>query len=136
MVYQILKGDYGIALIVAQHGKWYLINRIMSVYRVHERGVWSGTGGVKRAMENVKFFTLLRNAVEMTIVRKEVAVRRRRELYGLSLCELREGMYALSIWHCLMSVGSKGHRNTSYHSLSLKYLRILFGTLCKSTMYP
>ncbi|MEN8165135.1 MAG: glycosyltransferase, partial [Acidobacteriota bacterium] len=55
-----IKADYLVALMVSQHGPWTYLDRLMSVYRVHPGGLWSGVESPHdNHQENVEFFAEL-----------------------------------------------------------------------------
>ncbi|WP_372644064.1 glycosyltransferase [Ancylomarina sp.] len=53
------KGDYCLVILLAEYGLGKYLSDVMSVYRVHEGGVWSGNDFEYRNKEDIKFFNLL-----------------------------------------------------------------------------
>jgi len=58
-LFKVSKGDYGLVVLLAEKGLGRLLSGVMSGYRVHDGGVWSGTNPAYRNMEDIKFFNCL-----------------------------------------------------------------------------
>jgi len=59
-VHNITQGDYGLIVLLAERGFGKYLPDVMSVYRIHEGGVWSGNNVSYRNEEDIKFFNYLR----------------------------------------------------------------------------
>ncbi len=101
------KGDYMLALLVAQHGPWHYSNDLMSVYRVHDGGIWSGIREVERCNHNVQFWELLEDSNDYAAVAEVIKARRRNDVRGLSIALARDGRLLESARAYLRSLGSK-----------------------------
>ncbi len=58
-LFKVSKGDYGLVVLLAEKGIGKFLPGVMSGYRVHDGGVWSGTNPTYRNMEDIKFFNCL-----------------------------------------------------------------------------
>ena len=56
---QLLKGDYLLCILLAEHGKLKCIRENMSVYREHAGGVWAGASRDLVISENLRFYHFL-----------------------------------------------------------------------------
>jgi hypothetical protein len=59
--YDTLFPDLPLVVFCAEHGRICLLDEVMSVYRVHSGGVWSGTSGVTRLEGSLKVYQQLRS---------------------------------------------------------------------------
>lgn len=84
------KGDYAVALMVAKVGNWCYIDEAMSVYRIHDGGVWSMKGNRHKAEQGLLFFKLLRNFYHDKHLRRIVNEKIRLQYFNLSLVCMRE----------------------------------------------
>ncbi|MGZ2368730.1 glycosyltransferase [Ancylomarina sp. YFZ004] len=60
-VLKITQGDYGLIILLAERGFGKYLSDVMSVYRIHGGGVWSGNNISYRNEEDIKFFNYLRD---------------------------------------------------------------------------
>jgi len=81
------KGDYGIALLVAQTGDWCFVGGVMSAYRRHRGGIWTGSLGDFRFNENLRFWNLLAQSGEFDRYKSLINGRRKELLraHGIEL---------------------------------------------------
>ncbi len=68
--YQLPMGDMGLYLIVCRESKMKCLPEIMSVYRLHEKGLWSGANKEQNNERFFKFFKLVFN--DLTISQKKI----------------------------------------------------------------
>lgn len=59
LIFKTEKGDYALAIHIAEHGLLHYLPDAMSVYRVHEGGVWSGKSQIYTSSEDLRFYDLL-----------------------------------------------------------------------------
>ena len=116
------KGDYMLALLVAQRGPWHYFDDPMSVYRVHGGGIWSGAREVERYNHNIQFWEMLENSSDYADVADVIKARRRNDVRGLSIALAREGKLWESSRHYLRSLGSKRALHGRYFRSS-KYFK-------------
>ncbi|MDE5423401.1 glycosyltransferase [Ancylomarina sp. DW003] len=69
------KGDYCLVILLAEKGLGKYLPDVMSVYRVHEGGVWSGNDHEYRNKEDINFFYLLYEYFSDTNVRATIKKR-------------------------------------------------------------
>jgi len=81
------KGDYGIALLVAQNGEWCFVDEVMSVYRRHAGGIWTGQNSRVRMEANLRFWAMLLECRDFREQRAHIRARRKELLraYGIQL---------------------------------------------------
>lgn len=60
-IYQLPYGDMGLYFLVSQNAKIKCLPEITSVYRIHEKGTWSGTNELKKVENQLKFYQVLFN---------------------------------------------------------------------------
>ncbi len=85
--FNISIGDYGIVLLVAQRGDWFYLEDVMSVFRHHNSGIWSGSSSDFRFNEHMKFWNLLAESGEFR-PNMHAIKRRRKELFRARGIEL------------------------------------------------
>lgn len=122
------KGDYMLALLVAQHGLWHYTKPPMSVYRVHDGGIWSGISVAERSIHNVAFWEMLENSGDFSDVVDIIRARRRDDVRGLGIALAREGRLFASSRAYLRSLGSKRALQRKFISSS-KYFMACARTL-------
>ena len=54
--WDLAMADMSILILLAQHGSIGYIDKVMSVYRIHETGVWNGKPRVWRLHRNIEFY--------------------------------------------------------------------------------
>jgi len=91
---QTIKGDYAVALFVALEGEWTYLDRAMSVYRIHDGGMWSGVTSADRVQENVRFWTTILQEVTFASWGSTIRARRLQEYLRLSCALLRERCFS------------------------------------------
>ncbi|MBW6481541.1 MAG: glycosyltransferase [Vicingaceae bacterium] len=60
-IYQLPYGDLGLYFLVSKDAKIKCLPEITSVYRIHEKGMWSGTNELKKVETQLKFYQVLFN---------------------------------------------------------------------------
>jgi hypothetical protein len=110
------KSDFMLALLVAQRGPWHYIDDPMSVYRVHDGGIWSGAHEVERYGHNIQFWEMLDNFSAYASVADVIGAKKRNDIRGLSIALARGGKLWQSFKHYLRSLGPK-------HALHGRYFR-------------
>ena len=78
--FKISMSDYGISLLVAQRGNWYFLEDVMSVYRRHEYGMWSGESIDIRFKEFMNFCDVLTESGEFDGCKSAIQSRRKEML--------------------------------------------------------
>ena len=86
------KGDYALVVLLAEKGLGKYIPDVMSVYRVHDGGVWSG---VKQRSyhinEDIKFYNLLYEYFTKEDIRKAIHIKRAKAYQNLGINRMRDG---------------------------------------------
>jgi len=101
------KSDFMLALLVARRGPWHYFDDPMSVYRVHQGGIWSGAGERERYAHNIQFWEVLMNSSTYANVAETIKARRRNDLRRLGIVLAREGKLLESSRYYFRSLGSK-----------------------------
>lgn len=101
----VYSGDYAIQLLATQRGNAYFINKIMSVYRLHDKGItrmkYTSVQMKKFIYENKKFKTILSNKFNIDCIDKLNASIKNTYF---DLCELNRENYFKFLYYYLMAV--------------------------------
>jgi len=74
-LYKIVKGDYGLVVLIAEQGKGKYFKEPMSVYRVHEGGVWSSQNQEYTYKYDIVFYDYLKEYFKDKEVRKIIKLK-------------------------------------------------------------
>lgn len=85
--FRIAVGDYGIVLLVAKEGDWLYLDDVMSVFRRHDSGIWSGRSADDRFEEELVFWESLAESSEFEKI-THLFKRRRKVLFRARGLEL------------------------------------------------
>lgn len=120
------KGDYMVAMLVSEKGYWRFLSKAMSVYRVHDGGIWSGEKRVSVCKQDVDFFEILFKDNFYVQHKKTISQRKKNSLRHLATAYSAEGSFTKSIYSYIKSIGSRNKLNGKYLSSKnfwLSYLR-------------
>lgn len=111
------KGDYGLVVTLAERGRGQFFPQKMSVYRVHDGGIWSGQNIDKRYIADEFFYGVLFDYFEDPDIKSVVAKKRKYANYswGVNLIRRRQYLKGLS-----KVVRNFSFRNSGYLKTSLK----------------
>ncbi len=89
---QIGQGDYGLVVLLAEKGFGQFLPDVMSVYRIHDGGVWSGNKQRSYHInEDIKFYNLLYEYFIQTEIRKAILLKRAKAYQNLGINQMRGG---------------------------------------------
>lgn len=124
----VRQGDYMLSMIVAEHGPWQYLSEPMSVYRIHDGGVWSGDRAVNIAKADIEFYDILLSDSVFSKFEKLVQQKRsdsvRRLAQDYAIC----GEFIRSILYYLKSIGPKNELSGQYISAK-KFWKVFFREL-------
>lgn len=124
------KGDYALVVLLAEKGLGKYITDPMSVYRVHEGGVWSGKAESDyHILENINFFKELFFYFTNNSTKGVIRVRLGREYVNHSLLKIRQGM----IFRGLLVYAANGGVGVS--QLKKQKIRKLLGAIRTGVVY-
>ncbi len=97
-LYKIVKGDYGLVVLIAEQGKGKYFKEPMSVYRVHEGGVWSSQNQDYITKNDLVFYDYLKEYFKDKEVRKIIKLKTNytKANYGIYL--IRNGYLIKGLW--------------------------------------
>ena len=99
------KGDYALMITIATRGNIKYLPEVMSLYRVHDGGVWSSQNEIYKEQENLNFYTLLqkhfknKNNILKAIKRKKKYI-----YYSLARKLLYKKQRIKSIYYIMLSL--------------------------------
>jgi len=111
------KGDYALMLTIAEKGKLKYLPEVMSVYRVHDKGIWSSCGEIYKEKENIKFYSLLRKHFSgRTEVLSEIEKKIKYSYFIMARKLTYEKKRVLSIYYMFLSFSffNKKHKGIDY----------------------
>jgi len=114
------KGDYAIAIRVAEFGSLKYIPRAMSIYRIHEGGIWSLKKQNFHELEALKFFNLISEYFHDEKINEVVNVKFKLIYSRLSVLYFREKKRKLAFKYFFKMIF-----NTSMKHKSLNYKKVL-----------
>jgi len=88
---QILQPDYALFLLLAEKGTGVFIPDVMSVYRVHEKGIWSGTNTDILVREQGAFFSFAKEYFSSNKIRRAIRMRKKLLYYNYGIHKIRRG---------------------------------------------
>jgi len=114
------KGDYAVAIRVSEFGKLKYIPKIMSVYRIHEGGIWSLKKKEFHELEALKFFNLVSEYFDDENINEVVNIRLKLIYSNLAIVYFREKKKRVAFNYLLKIIIS----NSSKHK-SLNYKKVI-----------
>jgi glycosyltransferase involved in cell wall biosynthesis len=88
------KGDYGLVVLLAEKGIGKYIPDVMSVYRLHVGGVWSGNKQRSYHInEDIKFYNFLYDYFSQPHIRKAIKLKRSKSYQNLGINQIRDGQF-------------------------------------------
>lgn len=88
---KIKNGDYGLFVLLAERGPGHYIPEPMSVYRVHEGGVWSGSGYESIYRANSEFYGYLLSYFTDQKVKQAIKVKLQYVNFNYGINKIRHG---------------------------------------------
>lgn len=102
--YTTLKNDYAHLCLLAEKGLGKYLPDVMSVYRIHENGVWSGKNARYQIQCNILFLENLYHYFHDYNIRKAIKNKQKYFLTDEALLLLREGKLLKGIWQLIVNV--------------------------------
>tara|TARA_R110001583_G_scaffold8896_2_gene41975 strand:- start:24503 stop:25489 length:987 start_codon:yes stop_codon:yes gene_type:complete len=102
----ISKGDYALVILLSERGLGKYLPDVMSVYRVHSGGVWSGTNIAYRNNEDIKFFNFLYEQFSDQEVREAIKRRLNHCLLEKAFVKIKRGELLSGFCLYLLNVNS------------------------------
>lgn len=88
---KVSNGDYALVVLLAEKGLGKYFSDIMSVYRVHEKGVWSSKDSEYITLENIKFLKILLSHFSDFEIQKIIKTRLNQRYQNYGLIQIRKG---------------------------------------------
>ena len=101
-VSKISKGDYGLCVLLAEKGPGKYLPDVMSVYRVHEGGVWSSNGFEFTHSADFQFYKYLLEYFNDKDIRKTIRAKIKWSRFNYGISSIRHGRLLKGL--CLASV--------------------------------
>lgn len=115
---ETIKGDYALMITIAAQGKIKYLPEVMSVYRVHEGGVWSCRTEMYKAKEDIKFYHLLQeHFVDDSHTLKALSRKLKYTYYSLSRKLAYDKQRLKSFYYMMLSLDflHPSHPNIKYY---------------------
>lgn len=106
----ISKGDYGICVLLAEKGPGRYLPGIMSVYRVHDGGVWSGSGYEFTHNANLKFYNYLLDYFQDKDLKKTIRAKIKLSRFNYGVSNIRHGCLLKGLYLALANLRLQGDR--------------------------
>jgi len=90
---KIAKGDYGLCVLLAEKGPGKFFREPMSVYRVHEGGVWSGSDFEKIHKANLAFYNYLLKYFTDRDIQNAIRAKIRWTNYNYGISQIRNANF-------------------------------------------
>lgn len=90
---RISNGDYGLAVLIAEKGPGKFLPEVMSVYRIHDGGVWSSKGLDFYYQADLIFYNYLLKYFTDTDIQKVILAKLRWRSYNHGITEIRNGRF-------------------------------------------
>lgn len=104
------KGDYVLVVLLAEKGLGKYLPGAMSVYRIHEGGVWSGANQEYRNDEDVKFYIYLNEYFSDRKVRNAIKAKLNFCKTNIALAKIRKGNFISGIFIYIMHMNLIGNK--------------------------
>jgi len=90
---KISKGDYGLCVLLAEEGPGKYLPEAMSVYRIHEGGVWSSKGFEFTHSANIIFYKYLLDYFTDSEIRQAIRTKMQWSEFNYGISKIRDGGY-------------------------------------------
>ena len=88
---KISKGDYGLCVLLAENGPGKYLPGVMSVYRVHDGGVWSSSGFEFTKNADLSFFKYLLQYFDNQALKKTISAKLKWTRFNYGISHIRQG---------------------------------------------
>lgn len=105
---KISNGDYGLCVLLAEEGPGKYLPDVMSVYRVHEGGVWSGNGFEFTHNSDLQFYNYLLDYFKDKDIRKTIRAKIRWSRFNYGISNIRQGRIIEGLFHALINLRLRG----------------------------
>ena len=125
----VSKGDYALVILLSERGLGKYLPDVMSVYRVHIGGVWSGTNIAYRNSEDIKFFDFLYEHFSNQKVREAIKKRLNHCLLEKAFIKIKCGELVSGFYLYLLHMNAnkeKKNRNEMKKILSAFKIGLLY----------
>jgi len=106
----ITNGDYGLCVLLAERGLGKYIPEVMSVYRFHEGGVWSGNGFEFTYNADLQFYNYLLDYFKDKDLKKTIRTKIRWTRYNYGISNIRNGRLIKGLFLALLNMQLKGDK--------------------------
>jgi len=120
------KGDYALMVTIAEQGKIKYLPGVMSVYRVHDGGIWSSRGEIYKEEEAIKFYHLLQEYfVDDSHTLKAISRKLKYIYYLLSRKLVYDKQRLKSLHYFILSLDLLHHKhpNIKYYTYFKEFLK-------------
>lgn len=107
---KITKGDYGLCVLLAERGLGKYIPEVMSVYRIHEGGVWSGNGFEFTYNADLQFYNYLLDYFKDKDLKKTIRTKIRWTRYNYGISNIRNGRLIKGLYLALGNIKLRGDK--------------------------
>jgi len=90
---KISKGDYGLCVLLAEEGPGKYLPEAMSVYRVHEGGIWSSKGFEFTHDADIKFYKFLLDYFTDSEIRQAIKAKMQWSEFNYGISKIRHGSF-------------------------------------------
>lgn len=91
--YNISNGDYGLCVLLAEKGPGKFFRKPMSIYRVHEGGVWSSSGFEKTHKADLAFYNYLLKYYTDRDIQNAIRAKIRWTNYNYGISQIRNSRF-------------------------------------------
>lgn len=106
--YNISKGDYGLCVLLAEKGPGKYLTESMSVYRVHEGGVWSGNSFEKTHQADMLFYNYLLKYFTDRDIQKAIRAKIHWTNFNYGISRIRNGSFLRGVITLISNLQLRG----------------------------
>lgn len=128
----VTQGDYMLALLVAKRGYWFYIPKVMSVYRIHDGGIWSSQTASNIVKNDIDFYETIMKDSQYSMARPVIYEKRRDAIRRLAIIRVSKGVLLASFLDFLSTIGPKKTQSVHcvdsfvyWKALLRQYIRII-----------
>ncbi|GCD77349.1 glycosyl transferase [Thermaurantimonas aggregans] len=132
---QISQGDYLLVVLLARYGKFKYFPEPMSLYRIHEGGVWSSKTRLYTTEQDIKFYTYLYQLFDTSEIRQVIDAKLKAAYHKYAIELVKAGSIIKSISFLKKALQNNLTGQTNQKRILSTYL-IVLASKTKQVFFP